>query len=250
MAIKDLGKGIKTSLHDTIDTVKAKAKEVELPDVKDASEKTSEHIKKLFKKSADSSSPAENTASMHSIPHISVRSAIKIIYFLMAADGEIFHGEEEKFDAIGKGLDPDFCNFKEQIIQECKAALDKIIDPDDYYDALQDAAENTLRAVHNPEEPVISPKHLVWDLLSVAYSDGQYNDAERRFLKYIVRKLDIDKAVFLEMESSMLTIMDIERELTWVKTTNRPYLVIEAMVNELLVREKVVSESIVSLITL
>ena len=34
MAIKDFGKGLKSSLHDAVDTVKAKAKEVELPDIK------------------------------------------------------------------------------------------------------------------------------------------------------------------------------------------------------------------------
>ena len=50
MAIKDFGKGFKSSLHDAIDTVKAKAKEVELPDIMEAGEKTSERIKSLFKK--------------------------------------------------------------------------------------------------------------------------------------------------------------------------------------------------------
>lgn len=39
MAIKDFGKGLKKSLHDAVDTVKAKAKEVELPDMKEAGEK-------------------------------------------------------------------------------------------------------------------------------------------------------------------------------------------------------------------
>lgn len=144
----------------------------------------------------------------------------------MAADGEIYHSEKEKFDAIGVELDPDFPNFKGQIIQECKAALSKVIDPEDYYDALQDGAEEALLASPKAES-YISPKHLVWNLLSIAYSDEKYNDVERRFLKHVVRKLNIDKAVFLEMESSMLTIMDIERELAWIKTTNRPYLTIE-----------------------
>ncbi len=52
------------------------------------------------------------------------------------------------------------------------------------------------------------------------------------------------------MESSMLTLMDIERELAWIKTTNRPYLTIEAMVNELADRKNVISESILDLIAL
>lgn len=250
MAIKDLGKGLKNSLHDAVDTVKTKAKEVELPDIKQVSEKASERIKSVFKKSdVDTPSP-EAELPTQNITSISARTAIKIIYFLMAADGEIYHNEEEKFDVIGRELDPDFPNSKEQIVKECQAALDKVIDPEDYYDALQDGAEEALLSSQKAEGASISPKHLVWNLLSVAYSDEKYNDAERRFLKYIVRKLNIDKAIFLEMESSMLTLMDIERELSWIKTTNRPYLTIEAMVNELADRKNVISESILDLIAL
>ena len=78
----------------------------------------------------------------------------------------------------------------------------------------------------------------------------RYKDAERRFLKYVVRKLNIDKAVFLEMESSILTLMDIERELAWIKTTNRPYLTIETMVNELADRKDVIFKSVLDLIAL
>ena len=250
MAIKELGKGIKDSLHGAVDTVKAKAKEVELSDLKQAGEKTSERIKGLFKKADEDKAPVENALQKQNITSISVRSAIKIIYFLMAADGEIYHGEEEKFDEIGIALDPDFPNSKEQIIKECQTALDKVIDPEDYYDALQDGAEEAFLASRGAADASISPKHLVWDLLSVAYSDGKYNDAERRFLKYVVRKLDIDKAVFLEMESSMLTLMDVERELTWIKTTNKPYLTIEAMVNELADRKNAVFASVLDLISL
>lgn len=250
MAIKDFGKGLKSSLHDAVGTVKSKVKEVELPDIKEAGEKTSEHIKSLFKKVNGDKAPEEATAQTQRIAGISARSAIKITYFLMAADGEIYHGEEEKFHLIGMELDPDFANSKEQITQECQAALDKVIDPEDYYDALQNGAEEALLSSQQTGGASISPKHLVWNLLSVAYSDGEYDDAERRFLKYIVRKLNIDKAVFLEMESSMLTLMDIERELAWIKTTNRPYLTIEAMVNELADRKNVIFESVLDLIAL
>ena len=69
-------------------------------------------------------------------------------------------------------------------------------------------------------------------------------------LKFVVRKLNIDKAVFLEMESSMLTLLDLEKELAWIKTTNRPYLTIEAMVNEIADRKNVIMESIMDLVSL
>ena len=91
---------------------------------------------------------------------------------------------------------------------------------------------------------------MVWDLLTIAYSDESYDETERKLLKYIVRKLQIDKAVFLEMESSILTILDIEKEIAWIKTTDRPYLTIEARVNELTKRQAVIFDSVKDLITL
>lgn len=96
----------------------------------------------------------------------------------------------------------------------------------------------------------ITPKLLVWDLLTIAYSDESYDERERKLLKYIVRKLGVDKAVFLEMESSMLTILDIEKEIAWIKTTDQPYLTIEARINELMKRKAVIFESVKDLITL
>ena len=65
-----------------------------------------------------------------------------------------------------------------------------------------------------------------------------------------MRKLNIDKSVFLEMESSILALMDLEKELSWIKTTDRPYLTIDAMVNELANRKNVIFESVKDLIAL
>ena len=181
---------------------------------------------------------------------ISTRNAIKIIYYLMAADGEIYHSEEEKFDSIGKELDPKFFENKESIVKECELQLKKVIDPEDYYDVLQDGVEDALLSSKQTADTFITPKLLVWDLLTIAYSDESYDEAERKLLKYIVRKTNIDKSVFLEMESSILTLMDIEKEISWIKTTNRPYLTIEAMVNELADRKNVIFESVKDLIAL
>ena len=68
---------------------------------------------------------------------ISVRNAVKVIYFLMAVDGEVYHGEEEKFDAIGADLISDFGMVKASILDECQAEMEKMIDPEDYYDVFR-----------------------------------------------------------------------------------------------------------------
>ena len=197
----------------------------------------------------DQSTENDETGTLN-ISAVSTRNAIKIIYYLMAADGRIVQGEEEKFNAIGQELDPDFMEKRDHIIRECQAQLDKVIDPEDYYDTLQDGIDDALVHSKQTADTFITPKMLVWDLLTIAYSDECYDETERKLLKHIVRKANIDPTVFLEMESSILTLMDIERELSWIKTTNKPYLTIEAMVNELADRKSVIFESVKDLVML
>lgn len=247
MAIKDLGKKMGGSLRDAADAVKAKAAQAEMPDLKKLGEKATEQVRSAFqKKDRDAEQNHEQVVPAA----ISARNAVKVIYFLMAADGEVYHGEEEKFDAIGADLIPNFDEVKASILAECQADMDKVMDPEDHYDVIQDCVEAALLAPVKAEEATISAKLLVWDFLTVAYSDENYNDTERRLLKYIVRKLNLDRAAFLEMESCMLTVMDIERELTWIKTTDRPYLKIEPVVSELNKREKVIFDHVKEMISL
>lgn len=259
MAKINLGKGLKktkSTLQGAVDQVKTAAKDVKIPEVKAPDMKAPDikavqdkvqQVKDVFKKKERDE--AEDNRVLE-IKSISTRNAIKIAYYLMAADGQVFHSEEEKFDAIGAELDPEFSHHKEQIVKECREQLDKVIDPEDYFDALQDGIEDALISSRTTADSFITPKLLIWDLLTIAYSDEEYNETERRLLKFIVRKLNIDKTVFLELENSILTLMDLEGELQWIKTTDRPYLTIEMMVNEIADRRNVIFESVKDLIAL
>ncbi len=246
---KEKVKGVFTTLHNAVDSVKTSVKNVKLPDVNTPEIKVPDQVKELFKLKPHKDT-RDDTDELFEVKAISTKNAIKIIYYLMAADGEIFHSEEEKFDAIGAELDPDFSGNKEQIVKECKTQMDKVIDPEDYCDVLQEGIELALSSSSRTEAAFITPKLLVWDLLTIAYSDGNYDMSERRLLKYVVRKLNIDKAIFLEMESSILTLIDLERELKWIKSTDRPYLTVETMVNEIADRKNVIFESVKDLIAL
>ena len=257
MAIKNIGKGIKDSLSSTANAVKEKVKEVEMPDLKKVGEQAADQVKNLFQKKDDKEADVENTSVKEveetdapRIEGISTKNAIKTIYFLMASDGEIQPDEMKDFDTMGTELDPKFPTFKDQLIKECQKSIDKAIEPKDYYDTIQDGIEDALLLSKRTEDTYISPKLLIWDLLTIAYSNKEYTETERRVMKYIVRKLDIDKTVFLEMENSMLTIIDLQKELTWIKTTDRPYLTIEAMVNEISARQVAIFDSIKDLISL
>lgn len=249
MVIKDIGKKLTESLHDAADTLKTKTETVQMPDFKEMGEKASQSVKAAFQKKKEKSDETEEVGAKY-IPAVSVRNALKVIYYFMAADGTIFHGEEEKFDAIGSELLEDFAKAKENLVAECQSEMENVIDPEDHYDVIQDCVENALLSEPATEQTMISSKHLIWNLLSIAYSDEEYNSTEHRLLKYIVRKTNVDKAVFLEMESSILSFMAIEKERSWIKTTDRPYLQIEEIVNELNKRQQSILDGVKDLIML
>ena len=115
---------------------------------------------------------------------------------------------------------------------------------------LQDAVGEAIDSSRYDGGSFITPRLLLWNMLTIAYCDGDYAEQERRLLKCVVRKLNIDKAVFLEMENSILTVTELENELQWIKTTDRPYLQIEAMVNRINHRRDTIFESVMALIAL
>lgn len=243
---KDLSKFERA--EDSVKTAEKEAKlnETKAPEYTAAQEKTHQEKNVLVRKEKKKQKPrqAQDPKS------ISTYSAIKIIFYMMAADGKIYHNEEEKFDAIGAELDPEFAKKKKQIVKDCKDWLDKAVDSADYYKVMEEAVEDALIDSKVTKDSFITPKLLVWDLLTVAYSDEHYDETEQKLLRYIVNKLDVDKSVFLELENSILTLMDLERELQWIKTTDRPYLKVEMIVNEIADRKNVVFESVKDLIVL
>ena len=275
---------LKSTLQSATGSIKTAAQNVKIPDIKKPDIKIPGQVKGLFKKkdweeervvvpsegdeqlekdtteteTKETEKSEENTkleeveakTETAAIKAISTRSAMKVFYYLLSVDGEVLQSEEEKFDEIGEQIDPDYSNHKKNILAECKAQLSKVIDQEDYYDVVQDGVEEAILIPDKTTDSFITPKLLVWNLLTLAYSDEKYDDLERKLIKYIVRKFNIDSTVFLEMENSLVTLMDIEKETNWIKTTNKPYLTIEAHVNELAERRGIVFESVKDLIML
>ena len=52
---------------------------------------------------------------------------------------------------------------------------------------------------------------LVWDLLTIAFSNADYAYAERKLIKHIVRVTGMEHSVFFEMEHSIKTVMALNK---------------------------------------
>lgn len=244
MAKIDIGKTLKKTLNEAGNATKKVAETVR----DTAKEIDKDKVKEIFKKKE--TKPKETPLLPVDVQKIPLYSALKIIYYLMSVDGSVSQEEKDKFDVLGNDFVNDFASLKEILVEECKISVVNTIDAVDYYDVVQEVVEDLLLTPIKSEDVCVSPKFVLWNLLAFAYSDENYAEAERRLIKYFVRKLNIDKAIFLELESSLVTLMDLEKELAWIKTTDKPYLTIEAIVKELENRKRVIFESIKDIITL
>ena len=170
---------------------------------------------------------------------VSVKDSLKLIYCLMAADGSISPEEEEKFQEIGNSLDPDFEQWKDELTADLSMKEAVLPDEDEYFDFIHDYAAEILYKAEDTGEG-IGAKTLIWDLLVMAFSEGDYSANERRLVRFAAKALSIDPAIPLEMEQTLCTITALDKEEEWLKSMNRPYSVIEEQVNELKERRETI----------
>lgn len=161
--------------------------------------------------------------------YIKQRDAVKIYYYMIAADGEIKKPEMEKFMEIGKQTDDSFLNYSEEVIAECKRQLEKVIDEDEYFEVIKEGideifAEDDDYHRRNLTYGRIAASQILWNLLCIATSDKEYSSEEQKLIRYLVRKLDIDKDVYLEMENAMKAIQNIDHTIAMLSDRDRGFV--------------------------
>ena len=173
---------------------------------------------------------------------IPVRSALKAVYYLMASDDAVYQEEEEQFMAIGQALDASFEENHDAIVAECRAYLKQAASREEYADRIMQGVKDALTAPFFSDAMVILPKLLLWNLMTIAGSDGHFDGEEKKLVDYAASVMKVDETVYLELQNSFLTLMDLEKEAQWLKSTDKPYMMIETMVNEIADRKNVIFE--------
>lgn len=165
---------------------------------------------------------------------LSKKNALKVLYYLMMIDGAVSEDETSCFLSVGNDLDSDsFSTYKEELVTECKAQETFLFEEEDYADVIQEGVDVCLINNDLPsDEEGVNPRLLIWNMLTVAYSNGEYSAAERRLIKHIVRVTHVDPSVFWEMEQLIQASFSVSDELTWLKSSNRPYAEIRPVVEE------------------
>ena len=163
---------------------------------------------------------------------ISLKNAVKVFYYLIAADGIIADDELQKLSEIGNTIDnADYPLYSDELISECASAVEKA-KGEDYYDIIQECTDEALICSEITENS-ISARMLLWNLITVAYADGSCSDEEKRMMKHIARKLDIEQDIYLEMQEMMRSALNIQKERSMLEKSDKPYSLVKPMIDEL-----------------
>lgn len=208
--------------------------------------KLPDQVTNLFQQSDESEAPRPCPPGTLS-PHDSA----SVYYYLMSADGELADSEMERFHSIcdDAGIDDEHRESLTAICNDHMMAHASVISPLVTTMACVDDVLASPSDLNRDETP-ISSRLLIWNMIAIAHSDESFDDIERELINHVADKLDVGRALVLEMEQSITALTDLEREEQWVKTTNRPYMVIEGIVAEIEHRKEVVFEGVQTLITL
>ena len=265
--------GIKKSLSDAAEMLPDSAKNINISEsVKDMAGKGQNMMDSLKtmgnelassrKEKADETKAAIDAAltdKRRSEAMFSVRDSLRIAYCLMLIDGSVSAEEVEKYNEIGTACDQEFDIYKKELIEECNAATQSEsaqgvefvsmgAEDDDYYDQIHDYVGELIKEENFYRTEGVQARGLIWNLLAIAYSEGEYSASEKRLIRYITKKSGVDYAILLEMEHTFSTLIAIEKEEEWLKSSDRPYKVIEERVVELSNRKNTIMQGINALI--
>lgn len=254
--INDLKKTVVDTTNKTISAAKEtgeklvdSAKEIDVEEVKNSmsemASKSAAAVMRLFKNEKESGKKAKEILSKKQESNlISQQDSLKIIYLTMMVDGIVKQDEEEKFDEILN--DAGALLEKEQIISDCKKAVEKA-DAEDLYDYVRTKIANLLED-NDKKDKTIKPIHLLWDLMVVAHSDEEYSDTEAKLVRFVIKQLAVEDSLALELEHTYHALLAINKEEEYLKQSNRQYKLIEEKLNELSNRKAVLMQSVYDLI--
>ena len=161
--------------------------------------------------------------------YIKTRDALQAFYYLIAVDGSVRDDERALFDHIGDNLDAKhFHDYRKEIIDSCDERINQCHDSDDRYDVIVEGVDAVLSHRTDKRAAGIAPRLLLWNMLSVAFADGEYDAVESRLIR---------RAAY-----------DVRGELDWISNSELPYSEVRPMVDQLEERVNVLQNAAVLLI--
>ena len=246
--IKKLSETIQGAAQEAVNTVASATKDIKVPDIQIPD------IKLPIPTEPDASRGGETAqGGRASAPgYLSVSDSLRIIYYLMAADGQLDQDELDQFAEFGTQLGPNTQVDSAEIIADCEKDL---LQHASSISPLVSAMTCVDGVLYNPYQPTadedfVVPKQLIWNMLAICFADGSFEASERELINHVAAHFGVDEVVVSEMEGSINALTDLERESDWVKRTGDSYLTIDPYVKEIESRKACILEGVQCLIEL
>lgn len=179
---------------------------------------------------------------------ISKEGALKAFYYLMLIDG-VTEFEKERFQEIGKELlGESFQEIGEVIIEECENDISSVDIDEVRYDIIQEGIDKSLNEIVSTIEEGVVPRLLVWNMLTLAYSDSDYTENENRLISHVTRVLQIEKSVLVEMKQLISVAHSIQDEKELLENSTKVYSEVRPLIDELEKRQNTIVEAATDLI--
>ncbi len=134
------------SIKSTVEQLPESMGNINLVDsVKDLADKGTDTIQNFVKNSEKTiQTITESLAKPVEVQgKITIQDALKIIYFVIAADGKMDQKEKEMFSEIGKQFDPEFIEYQKEFEYELNQMIEKAKD-EDFEDNIRDYIRDTI----------------------------------------------------------------------------------------------------------
>ena len=253
MGAFDFKKHLEKATHtvkENLETLQDAVSDIDLSDSMQAvKEKSGNAIELLSRKAGETVTAISEAVQKVEIMNgcLTTKGALTLFYLLMAADHQIEESEILQFCEIGRELDTQFEVYQEELLLELKN-LTKEFDEDEYFEDIRDCVKDTIEGSFNVRGATIPAKLFLWDLQVISFSDNNRTEEEDDLIRYIAKHLKVDKSVVSEMEETVRTLIAMEQEKDWLKSTNRPYEAVEAELNGLSNRSNAILQGVHMLI--
>lgn len=166
---------------------------------------------------------------------------LKIFYCFMMVDGKCSKEELNKFELICKemGVQQDDMlrvvrecelavdNSEKNISTRVKAAIQTLLEDDD-----PSLWETNLKYSYLKRDKR-RQNYVVWNLINLGYADEEYSSEEKSIVEFLVDLWKIDDKLLAEMFDVAETMLELEKQREWIKTTSKPYDLINKVIEEI-----------------
>lgn len=159
---------------------------------------------------------------------------LTMFYLFANADGKCSREEEKRLGSIAESFEAaqeDIQEIEEEVSRVCKGGSDipaKIIVALDRY---ENDSSRSFYKTHS-RYTMFSEWFMfydsdklfsIWTMISLGYADTEYSENEKRIVKHLVEKWEIDSAIVSVMIDTAETMLALEAKKTWAKSSSMSY---------------------------